>query len=141
MFPGSFYLIGMWYRRSEAQKRYSFFFGSTSLAGAFGGLLASAIGNMEGLRGYRGWRWIFILEGLLTCIVAFTFFFVIPDFPENAKWLTEEERRYVQIRLLKDQGRNAAERPISFRDVVKVFKDYKVRRAEFNAISDICIMP
>jgi len=61
MFPGSFYLIGMWYKRSEAQKRYSFFFGSTSLAGAFGGLLASAIGKMNGMRGYLGWRWIFIL--------------------------------------------------------------------------------
>lgn len=61
MFPGSFYLIGMWYKRSEAQKRYSFFFGSTSLAGAFGGLLASAIGLMDGKRGYLGWRWIFIL--------------------------------------------------------------------------------
>ena len=60
MFPGSFYLIGMWYKRSEAQKRYSFFFGSTSLAGAFGGLLASAIGKMDGMRGYNGWRWIFV---------------------------------------------------------------------------------
>lgn len=58
MFPGSFYLIGMWYRRHEAQKRYSFFFSSTTLAGAFGGLLASAIGKMDGVRGYRGWRWI-----------------------------------------------------------------------------------
>jgi hypothetical protein len=56
MFPGAFYLIGMWYRRHEAQKRYSFFFSSTTLAGAFGGLLASAIGKMEGISGYRGWR-------------------------------------------------------------------------------------
>ena len=56
MFPGAFYLIGMWYRRDEAQKRYSFFFSSTTLAGAFGGLLASAIGKMDGMRGYRGWR-------------------------------------------------------------------------------------
>lgn len=58
MFPGAFYLIGMWYRRQEAQKRYSFFFSSTTLAGAFGGLLASAIGKMDGVRGYKGWRWI-----------------------------------------------------------------------------------
>lgn len=58
MFPGCFYLIGMWYRRSEAQKRYSFFFSSTTLAGAFGGLLAAAIGKMSGLRGYAGWRWV-----------------------------------------------------------------------------------
>lgn len=45
MFPGCFYLLSMWYKRSEAQKRFSFFFSSTSLAGAFGGLLASAIGK------------------------------------------------------------------------------------------------
>ncbi|KAL8939257.1 MAG: hypothetical protein Q9216_003459 [Gyalolechia sp. 2 TL-2023] len=126
MFPGSFYLIGMWYKRSEAQRRYSFFFGSTSLAGAFGGLLASAIGNMDGLRGYQGWRWIFILEGLLTCVVAFLFFFLIPEFPENAKWLNEEERTYVQKRLRKDQGRSAAERAIGIKDVINVFKDYKI---------------
>ncbi|KAL1846570.1 hypothetical protein VTK73DRAFT_252 [Phialemonium thermophilum] len=54
MFPGCFYLLGMWYRRHEAQKRFSLFFSSTSLAGAFGGLLASGIGKMDGMRGYHG---------------------------------------------------------------------------------------
>ncbi|KAI4159361.1 MAG: hypothetical protein LQ342_006617 [Letrouitia transgressa] len=126
MFPGSFYLIGMWYKRSEAQRRYSFFFGSTSLAGAFGGLLASAIGKMDGMRNYAGWRWIFILEGTLTCVVAISFFFLIPDFPENAKWLHESERTYVRGRLRKDQGRNAVERSIGGRDVINVFKDFKI---------------
>lgn len=47
MFPGCFYLLSMWYKRSEAQKRFTFFFCSTSLAGAFGGLLASAIGKSK----------------------------------------------------------------------------------------------
>ena len=65
MFPGCFYLIGMWYRRDQAQRRFTFFFSSATLAGAFGGLLASAIGKMDKMRGYRGWRWIFILEGVL----------------------------------------------------------------------------
>jgi MFS family permease len=126
MFPSCFYLIGMWYKRSEAQRRYSFFFSSTTLAGAFGGLLASAIGKMDGLRGYHGWRWIFILEGVLTCLVASAFFFFIPSFPEDAKWLTTEERTYVKARLQIDQGRSAAERKITIRDVGRVFKDYKV---------------
>ena len=102
----------MWYKRSEAQRRYSFFFGSTSLAGAFGGLLASAIGKMDGMRGYLGWRWIFILEGTLTCVVAFLFFFLIPSFPEDAKWVAEDERAYLRARLRIDQGRSAAERAI-----------------------------
>jgi MFS family permease len=83
LFLGCFYLISMWYKRSEAQRRYSFFFSSTTLAGAFGGLLASAIGKMSGMRGYAGWRWIFILEGVLTCVVAIMFFWVLPDFPEG----------------------------------------------------------
>ncbi|KAF2840846.1 major facilitator superfamily transporter [Patellaria atrata CBS 101060] len=126
MFPGCFYLIGMWYRRHEAQRRYTFFFSSTTLAGAFGGLLASAIGKMDGMKGYRGWRWIFILEGVLTVLVSIAFFFLIPDFPEDVKWLTTEERAYVQARLRVDQGRSALERRITFQDVRNVFKDPKI---------------
>src|SRR6266487_870617 len=125
MIPG-FYLIGMWYKRSEAQKRFSFFFCSTTLAGAFGGLLASAIGKMDGMRGYRGWRWIFILEGALTVCVSFLLFFTLPDFPEDARWLSDSERAYIKARLVADQGRGALERPITLRDVGSIFRDYKV---------------
>ncbi|KAI9671755.1 MAG: hypothetical protein M1831_003283 [Alyxoria varia] len=126
MFPGCFYLIGMWYKRSEAQRRYTFFFASTTLAGAFGGLLASAIGKMDGLRGYSAWRWIFILEGVLTCVVAIILFFLITDFPEDAKWLSESERDYVKARLQAEQGRNALERKITVQDIINVFKDFKI---------------
>ncbi|KAK8056664.1 hypothetical protein PG993_001891 [Apiospora rasikravindrae] len=126
MFPGCFYLLSMWYRRDEAQKRYSLFFSSTSLAGAFGGLLASAIGKMDGIRGYHGWRWIFILEGTLTAVVGLIFLFTFPSFPEQALWLKEDEREYVKARLRADQGHSAAERKISLRDVGAVLKDYRV---------------
>ncbi|RDA89870.1 hypothetical protein CP533_6658 [Ophiocordyceps camponoti-saundersi (nom. inval.)] len=126
MFPGAFYLIGMWYRRHEAQKRFSFFFSSTTLAGAFGGLLAAALGQMGGLRGYNGWRWIFLVEGAITVFASFLFFFLLPDFPEDSKWLTTDEKNYVAARLRLDQGRSAVERPITLRDVVAVLSDYKV---------------
>lgn len=115
----------MWYKRHEAQKRYTFFFASTTLAGAFGGLLASAIGKLNGVRGYLGWRWIFILEGILTCLVSFIWFFVIPDFPENAKWLSDAEREYVKARLEDDQGKSTLERRITGKDVLNCFKDFK----------------
>lgn len=116
----------MWYRRHEAQRRYSFFFNSTTLAGAFGGLLAAAIGKMDGIRGFAGWRWIFILEGLLTVVVSVFFYFWLPDFPEDVKWLTKEEKEFVSARLRADQGRSAAERSITISDVGRIFKDYKV---------------
>jgi sugar phosphate permease len=57
---------------------------------------------MDGVGGYAGWRWIFILEGLLTVVVAFVAPFAIHDSPETAKFLTEEERKYV-IRMVQTQ--------------------------------------
>ncbi|KAF5013210.1 hypothetical protein FDECE_789 [Fusarium decemcellulare] len=126
MVPGAFYLLGMWYRRHEAQKRFSFFFSSTSLAGAFGGLLAAAIGKMEGMRGYKGWRWIFIIEGAITVVCGLVFYFFLPDFPEDTKWLTDDERAYASARLQIEQGRSSVERKVTFKDVIQTLKDYKV---------------
>ncbi|CAI7569993.1 unnamed protein product [Penicillium glandicola] len=126
MFPGCFYLLGMWYTRSEAQKRFSFFFSSTTLAGAFGGLLASGIAKMDGMRGYSGWRWVFIIEGVLTSVVAIILFFFIADFPEDVKWLNEEERTYMRAKLAKDVGKAAHNVHLGKREVLGVFKDYKV---------------
>lgn len=88
--------------------------------------MASAIGKMDHMQGYRGWRWIFILEGLLTMLVSFAFFFLLPNFPEESKWLTEDERAFVKARLQVDQGKSARERPIGIKDVGNVFKDPKI---------------
>lgn len=54
---------------------------------------------MDGIGGLEGWRWIFILEGLATVIVAVGAFFLLFDFPETAPFLTEEERSFVLLRL------------------------------------------
>ncbi len=93
----------MWYCRHEIQFRQALFFSAASVAGAFSGILAFAIGKMDGVGGLRGWRWIFILEGIATVVVAIAAFFVLQDFPETATFLTEEERAFV-IHRLKYQG-------------------------------------
>ncbi|CCM05660.1 uncharacterized protein FIBRA_07890 [Fibroporia radiculosa] len=126
VFPACFYLIAMWYKRAEAQKRYTFFFCSVTLAGAFGGLLASAIGKMDGMRGYRGWRWIFILEGVATCVISLLLSFAISDFPEEATWLTAAEKKFVKDRLKADVGESRRHDPLTIRGILSVFKDYKI---------------
>lgn len=120
IFPGSFYLISFWYKREEAQKRFTVYFCSVILASAFGGLLATGIANMNGVSGYTNWRWIFILEGILTCIVAGAAYFFISDFPSDAKWLTENERRFV---LAKTGEHETADEKITGRDLVEFFKE------------------
>ncbi|GAB0137837.1 hypothetical protein EsDP_00006090 [Epichloe bromicola] len=103
LFPGVAYYLTMWYCRHEIQFRQALFFSAASIAGAFSGLLAFAIGRMDGTAGLEGWRWIFILEGIVTVLVALAAFFLIHDFPETAKFLTEEERAFV-VHRLKYQG-------------------------------------
>jgi len=75
------------------------FFSAVGIAGAFSGLLAYGISFMSGVGGLAGWRWIFILEGIATVLVACAAFFLVYDFPETAFFLTEEERTFVIWRL------------------------------------------
>jgi hypothetical protein len=71
-------------------------------------------------------RYSFIIEGAITVGVALIFFFVLPTFPEQSKWLTDDEKAYVAARLRQDQGKSGVERKIRAKDILQVFKDKKV---------------
>jgi MFS family permease len=64
LFPGLVYYLTFWYRTEERSIRVAFILASATLAGAFGGALAFAIGHMNRTAGMSAWRWLFILEGL-----------------------------------------------------------------------------
>ncbi|KAJ7672731.1 major facilitator superfamily domain-containing protein [Mycena rosella] len=102
LFPGVIYLFSVYYRRHERSWRVAIFFGGAALAGAFGGILAFAIGKMEGVGGRRGWQWIFILEGVLTVAVSILAYFVVPTWSHQATFLTETERARLLARLAAD---------------------------------------
>ncbi|PAV19725.1 MFS general substrate transporter [Pyrrhoderma noxium] len=102
LFPGVNYYLSCWYKRSEFGLRAALFFSAATVSGAFGGLLAAAISKMDGIGGKPAWAWIFILEGLASVIVGFISFFVIQDFPDTARFLTDEERVVVIARLQND---------------------------------------
>lgn len=62
LFPGLTIYLTTFYTKNEIALRIGYLFVSAALAGACGGLLAFAIGFMEGLQGMNGWRWILIIE-------------------------------------------------------------------------------
>ena len=90
----------------------------------FGGLLASAIAGMNGVGGLSNWRWIFILEGIATIFVGVLAYFVVTDFPEDAKWLTEDERKWVIASTGKSKDGLAAE-TVQMKDITVFFKSWK----------------
>jgi len=103
-FPAATYLLTTWYCRFEVQTRMAVFFSAASLASAFSGLLAAAIVNMDGIAGLGGWRWIFILEGIVTVVVGAVLYWILPDSPQSAGWLEPWEQQYLINRLAQDTG-------------------------------------
>ncbi|KAL4779889.1 major facilitator superfamily domain-containing protein [Aspergillus varians] len=99
LFPGLAFYVSLWYPRSNAQFRLALIFASASMAGAFSGLLAYLIGKMDGVAGLEGWRWIFILEGILTVLVALASFWLVWDEPATATFLSDHEKCILLERL------------------------------------------
>lgn len=95
--------MSTYYRRKELQWRVSFLFCGAIISGAFSGLLAYAIAHLDGVAGYSGWRWIFILEGIASFLIGVGAFFLVPDWPDRARFLEEEERNVVLQRVLDDR--------------------------------------
>lgn len=100
--PGIIYVTSMYYKRHEYQKRMSFLFCSTVVAGAFGGLLAYAIAKLGGRAGLAAWRWIFIIEGAATSFLAIVAAFLIIDWPEQTRYLNAEEKELLRRRMTLD---------------------------------------
>jgi MFS family permease len=109
LYPGIVFYLSCWYKRSELGSRIAVFYSAATVAGAFSGLLAAAIHNMDGIGGRPGWAWIFILEGLFTILVACASPWVLQDFPESARFMTETERVYIIRELDEDTMRSTAD--------------------------------
>jgi MFS family permease len=84
--------MSRWYRRSELAFRLSLYIVMAPLAGAFGGLLASAILTLDSFGSLKRWRMIFAIEGIITCLLSLIAFFTLTDRPETARWLSQEEK-------------------------------------------------
>ncbi|KIX07389.1 uncharacterized protein Z518_02042 [Rhinocladiella mackenziei CBS 650.93] len=128
-FPAATYLLTIWYKRYEVQRRMAVFYAAASLSGAFSGLLAFAIEKMDGISGLAGWKWIFILEGLAPIAVSFTLYFLLPDKPETAKFLTKEEREFIVNRIAlhtgSGRGRVTNADKIQLHHIKDAFKEWK----------------
>ncbi|PMB70535.1 putative transporter [Beauveria bassiana] len=100
LFPALNLYLTMVYKRQEQAIRVSYLFVCTAIAGAFGGLLAYCLLKMDGVAGLAGWRWVYIIEGILSILVAPLIWFGLPNDPSKAYFLTDEEKRIMKVRAI-----------------------------------------
>lgn len=102
-YPGALYLLSLFYTRKEIATRVSILYSGNIFAVSFAGLIAAAtFSTLDGAHGLAGWKWLFIIEGVVTFGVAVIAIFLLPDFPLTTRWLTPEERQLVHDRIQRD---------------------------------------
>lgn len=108
-FPGIILYLTYWFPNAIRARMLSIFMLSVSIALASGSLLNGQIlQHFDGLMGFAGWRWIFFVGGILAVVLGILSFFLLTDSPQKARWLGEDERRWlVQTLAAENQERSA----------------------------------
>ena len=97
-------MLSIFYTRKEVASRIALLYCAQILATGFSGLIAAGVfAGLDDVRGLAGWRWLFIIEGAATALVAIFGFFILPSTPADTRWLNEREREIAVSRMKKDQ--------------------------------------
>ncbi|KAF2224511.1 major facilitator superfamily domain-containing protein [Elsinoe ampelina] len=123
LFPGLAIYLTTFYTKRELALRVGYLFVSAAVAGACGGLLAYAIGFLDGTASLRGWRWIMILEGIPTVLLGVSCWWLLADDPETAFFLSAEQKKMMLARRAAQPGQTDT---FEWKDARKGLRDWKI---------------
>ncbi|KAF7522907.1 hypothetical protein G7054_g11986 [Neopestalotiopsis clavispora] len=143
---GATYMISTYYTKREAAIRFSWFFNFALAGPFFSGLLAYAINNIDGAGGYQGWRWIFIIEGLMTVAIAIPIILFCPNFPQQAQhwFLKPDERDRVVRHLEASRGAEVKGSPVDNVPLCvhfRILSNHLDRARWTNTVAQLMTMP
>ncbi|KAI1638631.1 retrograde regulation protein 2 [Biscogniauxia mediterranea] len=125
LFPSMTLFLCNWYKREELAVRVAFLFIASALSGAFGGLLAWAMLSIDGVASMSGWRWLYIIEGLITVIWAACCIYLVPRSYETAYFLNAEQKSLMRKRAEEMEAYSGGSGHYSKRDIKEAAKDVK----------------
>ncbi|MEE4481671.1 MFS transporter [Serratia ficaria] len=95
-FPGIILYLSYWFPSVKRAQVTAIFMAAAPLSTALGSPISAALLEMHGLMGFAGWQWMFVLEAIPALLLGIVVLFWLTDRPAKAKWLTEEERTWLQ---------------------------------------------
>ncbi|KAJ5247025.1 Major facilitator superfamily domain general substrate transporter [Penicillium chermesinum] len=129
IYPGLTYLISAWYPRKEQQLRFALMQTGEVLGLATGNIVNYALNHLDGKAGMAGWRWMYLVQGLIALVIGIMTYWWMVDFPENAArsfcFLSEREARIASERIEQDRADLIAE-PFSWSKLLGNFTDVKI---------------
>jgi MFS family permease len=121
--PACLLITATWYPKSEHATKIAIWFAFSSIGSALGGIVSYLIQSHISGGGYKGWAYLMFIEGGITVLWSLLSFFVTPDVPEKATFLTEQERLIVIARLKADKTQSSL--AFNKEQMMEAFFDYK----------------
>ncbi|MSQ98053.1 MAG: MFS transporter [Xanthomonadales bacterium] len=107
-FPGVILYLTYWFPSAQRARMTALFMTAIAISNAIGGPVSGAIMQfLDGVNGWQGWQWLFLLEGIPAVLVGLLVLVLLDDNPRKAKWLTEDERALVLRHLVEDEAAKA----------------------------------
>jgi MFS transporter, ACS family, tartrate transporter len=127
--PGVIVYLTHWFRYQDRAKAVAFFYAANPLSYVIGSPLAGLLLGLSWL-GMRGWRWLFIIEGIPAVILGVITIWYLTDWPEQAKWLRADEREWITAELQREKQAKQSRRSyrvweaLRHRDVILLTGSY-----------------
>ncbi len=119
-FPGITFYLATWFPAQYRGRMLAWFLLAIPASSLVGGPVSGLVLGMDGVRGLAGWRWLFLLEGLPVVLLGIAALWVLTDRPEDATWLTPQERTVV-CDLIRGERREK-----EMRQLLPALKDVRV---------------
>jgi sugar phosphate permease len=110
--PGVIVYLTHWFRYQDRAKAVAFFYAANPLSYVIGSPLAGLLLGLSWL-GMRGWRWLFIIEGIPAVVLGVITIWYLTDWPNQAAWLPDDEKSWITAELQREK--DAKNRRRSFR--------------------------
>ncbi|KAJ2834929.1 hypothetical protein GGI24_000118 [Coemansia furcata] len=121
---GIILILSFFYPKDKLTSRTGFFYLSSPLANVVSGPLASALSHIN--HPYiKRWQWVFILEGVITIMVALLGYYVLQDHPEKCRFLNDEEKRFI-VKYKRRDGTLGGSQHLSFSDTRRALSDWQL---------------
>ncbi|KAF5329494.1 hypothetical protein D9619_009089 [Psilocybe cf. subviscida] len=133
--PTTLVYLGSFYKSNELATRLAWFWGVQHMASAISGLMASGLLKMRGIWGLEGWKWLFLVDGLITVVVAIGTWFYLPrsisqtsgGLRGRTPWLTSHQAQIAMARVIRDDvSKRSYSKTITWADVKDTVTDLGV---------------
>jgi MFS family permease len=98
-FPGVLHYLTYWYPARERARTIALFAMGGVIAGVIGSPISGSLLEMHGVGGLAGWQWLFLIEAIPAVLTGVLLFWILPNRPAEARWLSDGEKAWIQTRL------------------------------------------